>query len=119
MSIAAAHYDKFKEQAVREGRVFTFTSDGEYLVFPVNGEEVIPFWSSRTRMEKVQKEHPKYQQYQIKEMAIAEFLEWLPKLGKDGVRVGANWSGKRLTGYDVETKDLLAGLNYWIDKIKT
>lgn len=116
MTVAAAHYDKFKEQAVEDGRVFTFTADGDYLIFPVGRHEVIPFWSSRSRMEKVQAEHPKYLQYQIKEMALAEFVDWLPNLASDGVRVGTNWSGKRLTGYDVETSDLLAGLRYWLGK---
>ena len=31
MSLAAAQYDKFKEQVVNEGRVFTFTDKGELL----------------------------------------------------------------------------------------
>jgi hypothetical protein len=118
MSISAAHDDQFKAQTARDGRVYTFTADGEYLVFPVNGNEVIPFWSSRSRIEKLQEDHPKYEPYQIKEMPLSEFMEWLPNLGKDGIRIGTNWSGKRLTGYDVETKDLAAGMKYWIDRLK-
>jgi hypothetical protein len=116
VTLAAAHYDKFKEQIVAEGVVFTFVESYEYLVLQVDGHEVIPFWSSRSRMEKVQAEHPKYRGFDIKEMHLTEFVDWLPKLGEGGIRIGTNWSGKRLTGYDVEAKDLLAGLQYWIDK---
>jgi hypothetical protein len=119
MSVAAAHYAKFKEQAVQEGFVYTFTEAGEYLVFPVGGAEVIPFWSSRSRLEKVSKDHPKYLKYQVKELALADFLRWLPDLGRDGIHIGTNWSGKRLTGYDVEVADLSAGLQYWLDKLKS
>lgn len=116
MTIAAAHYDKFKEQVAAEGVVFTFVESDEYLVFPIHGQEIIPFWSSRSRMAKVQAEHPKYRKFAIKEIPLTEFLEWLPKLGAAGIGIGVNWSGKRLTGYDVAVKDLLAGLQYWLDR---
>lgn len=68
MSVAAAQYDQFKRQAVQEGRVFTFTEAGEYLVFPVSEHEVIPFWSSRSRIEKIQGEHPKYAGFAIQQL---------------------------------------------------
>lgn len=116
MTVAAAQYAQFKERAVREGLVFTFTDADAYLVFPVRGYEVIPFWSSRARLEKIQEKHPQYRRYKITEMNLAEFLDWLEKRERDGIRVGTNWSGIRLIGYDVEPKDLLLGLQYWIDK---
>lgn len=118
VSLAAAHYDTFKEQVVADGVVFTFVDAGEYLVFPVNGRQVIPFWSSRSRMTKVQAAHPKYRTFAIKELPLEEFIDWLPRLGADGIGIGANWSGKRLTGYDVAANDLLAGLQYWLERRK-
>ena len=36
MSVAAAQLSRFKEQVVRGGTVFTFTDNGEYLVYPVD-----------------------------------------------------------------------------------
>ena len=116
MSIAAAQYAKFLEQAVSEGRVFTFTQSDEYLVFRVHDREVIPFWSSRSRMEKTQEEHTKYQKYLIAEMKLDEFTNWLPKLGEDRISIGVNWSGKKLTGYDIEAGSLLEGLRHQITK---
>src|SRR5262249_40574128 len=45
MSVAGLQYDKFKRQVVQDRKVFTFTTDGEYLVFRVHDHDVIPFWS--------------------------------------------------------------------------
>jgi hypothetical protein len=118
VSIAAAQYDRFKEQCARESHVFTFTDGDEYLVFKIGGHEVVPFWSSRSRLTRIRKGHPKYQKYLLKEMPLEEFFNWLPTLQKEGVRIGTNWSGRRLVGYDVEAKDLLSGLKYWMDKTK-
>ena len=116
MGTAALQYDKFKQQVAEEGKVFTFTSEGEYLVFPVRGKEVSPFWSSRRRMVTVQKSHQQYQRYEITEMGRDEFIQWFPQLAKEGIHIGTNWSGKRLVGYDVSTQDLQAGIEYWMNR---
>jgi hypothetical protein len=116
MSVAAAQYAKFREQVAADGKVYTFTEDGEYLVYPVHGREVIPFWSSRSRLEKIQERVPKYQRYDFREMPLPEFLRWLPELGEQNIHIGVNWSGERLTGYDVSVKDLLAALEYEMNR---
>jgi hypothetical protein len=41
----------------------------------------------------------------------------LDKLERDDVSVGVNWSGARLTGYNVKAADLRAGIAWWIDKL--
>src|SRR6516165_486887 len=92
MSIAAPQYDKFKRQVVEDGKVFTFTSGGEFLVFKVRDHEVVPFWSSRSRLTTIQKAFPKYQPYDITEMKLDEFVRWLPDLEDEGICVGTNWS---------------------------
>lgn len=116
MSVAAAQYDKFKQQIVSEQQVWTFTEDGDYLVFPVREGETVPFWSSQSRLTKVCEYHPKYSRYQQVSLPLAKFLELLPRLQEDKVCIGANWSGERLVGYDVSAESLLAGLQYYIDK---
>jgi hypothetical protein len=113
VSIAAPHYDRFKEQAVADGAVYTFTENGEFLVFLIGAHEVIPFWSSCSRMQRVQALHAKYRKYEVREMPISEFLAWLPTLEAKGIHIGANWSGKRLVGYNVGVSELLPGLEYW------
>lgn len=103
----------------KEGKVFTFTEQGDYLMFPVGEQEVIPFWSSHSRMEAVQKMHPKYVQFEISEMSLDEFMKWLPELEKDGIHIGVNWAGKRLIGYDVAAPQLQAGIEYWLNREPT
>ena len=117
MSIAAAQASQFYEQVVKEGRVFT-VDDGEgYLVFPVDGTETVPFWSSRSRVVKIQQTHAKYSNWEISEEPLPEFLEkTLPLFEKEGIRIGVNWSGKRLTGYNLSAPDLRRNLQPWIDK---
>ena len=116
MSVAAAQYDKFKEQVVNEGRVFTFTDNGELLVYPARGGETVPFWSSRSRLETIQRRLPKYRQWQIAELSFQQFWQRLAQLERENVQVGANWSGANLTGYNVPIAQLREGLLYYIDK---
>src|SRR5690242_6780935 len=117
MSIAAAQYDKFREQVVAEGRVFTFTDGGELLVYPVRTGETVPFWSSRSRLETIQRRLPKYQQWAITELSFAEFWQRLAQLERERIQVGVNWSGAKLTGYNVSVAQLRRDLSYWLDRL--
>ena len=116
MSAASLLYNQFKQEVVQEGKVFTFTKAGEYLVHPLDKREAIPFWSSRARMEKTQKSLQKYRGYKIAEMSLTEFLDWLPELDGEGIQIGANWSGTPLSGYDVSVPNLLAGLRHLLSR---
>jgi hypothetical protein len=107
MSVAAAQASAFYEQVVAAGSVFTFVEDGSYLVFPVNGKDVVPFWSSRSRIETVQRAHPRYAAYAISEESLKQFLEkTLDQLEEENINVGVNWSGERSTGYDISAADV-------------
>jgi len=77
MSIAAPQYDKFREQVATEERVFTFTDDGDFLVYPARGGDTVPFWSSRARLLTIQKRMPKYQAYTVTELSLADFFRQL------------------------------------------
>jgi hypothetical protein len=117
MSTSGAQYDKFREQVVTEERAFSFTDGGELLVYPIQAGETVPFWSSRSRLETIQKRLPKNRQWQITEFSLAEFWRRLDQLEREGVQVGVNWSGTQLTGHNVSVRDLRAGLKYWIDQL--
>lgn len=116
MSAASLQYNQFKTECVQEGKVYTFTKGGEYLVHPVQEREAIPFWSSRMRMEKTQQSSQKYKGYKISEMSLTDFIEWLPELGTENIQIGANWTGSPLAGYDVSVPDLLAGLKHLLSR---
>ncbi len=117
MSNAASNASAFYEQVVKDGSVFTVLDDDSFLVFLVRGTEVIPFWSSRYRVKKVQSSHPKYARFPISEIPLTEFLDkTLAQLEEENIHVGVNWSGKRLIGYDRSVADLKRNIGYWLDK---
>src|SRR6478672_11072461 len=115
MSIAAAQYDKFREQVVADERAFSFTDGGELLVYPV-ARETVPFWSSRSRLETIQERLPKYQQLQISEFSLLEFWRLLERLERQDISVGVNWSGAKLVGYNVSAQSLRASLRHVIER---
>jgi len=117
MSIAAPQYDKFREQVVADERAFTFTDRGELLVYPVRAGETVPFWSSRSRLETIQRRLPKYQQWQITEFTLQEFWRRLDQLEREGIQVGVNWSGAKLTGYNVSVQSLKAALRHSVETL--
>ncbi len=117
MSISAAQASKFYEQSVCDGKVFTLESPEGFLVFPIRDIEVIPFWSSRSRVETIQSTMPQYSSYTIHEEPFTEFYEeTLPWLEEQHIHIGVNWSGERLSGYDVAVSDLRTNLEYWMKK---
>jgi hypothetical protein len=116
MSIASAQYDKFKEEVVNNGRAFTFTVNDELPVYPVASGETVPFWSSRSRLELIQKRVPKYRQWLITELTFADFWKRLDQLDRENIHVGVNWSGARLAGYNVPVSNLKEGLRFYIEK---
>ena len=119
MTIASAQAQKFYEQVAREDSVFTFTHDGDFLVFPIRDIEVVPFWSSLSRMNKIRATHQKYASYSITRSTLDEFLtETLPMLQKEDLHVGVNWSGPRLVGYDISVADLKRNVEHALRAIR-
>ncbi len=118
MSQAASQASIFFEQVARERCAFTLLDEGNYIALPMSNGDVVPFWSSRSRVERVQGTHPKYASFGIDETPLDTFLtELLPRFDADGTRVGANWSGLRLTGFDYSVSDVRKNLEYWIQKL--
>ena len=111
MSIASVQAQKFYQQVTSERRVYTVTQDGEMLIFRAPDKRIMPFWSSRTRVERIQRLHPKYRAYECHEMTLESFLDvTLSHLEAEGVHVGINWSGPRLVGHDLPAADLRKNL---------
>ena len=72
----------------------------------------MPFWSSRSRVEKVIESFPAYRGFEPVEVAWSDFVvNWVPGLTRDGLVVGVNWSGPRVVGYDIEPEQLLKNVN--------
>lgn len=113
MSTAALQADAFYTDVVEHGAVFTLLEDEGFPVLRIDGSEVIPFWSSRVRAERVRKEHPKYERYEVDEITLSDFLaKTLQLLEAENIRVGVNWSGPRLTGYDLSAIEVRSNINH-------
>ena len=69
------------------------------------GERAVPFWSFRSRVERIIKTVPGYAGLEPDEVSWEESCsEWLPDLTKEGINVGVNLSGKRAAGSDIEAE---------------
>jgi ribosomal protein L24E len=117
MSNAAAQAAKFYDQVTSEETVFGLAEDGGFLVFRIRDTDVVPFWSSKSRVTAIQKRNPKYGKWTLTEEPLTEFIErTLTWLEKDNISIGLNWSGERLVGYDVSVPELRKSLEYRIKR---
>jgi hypothetical protein len=113
MKIAAVHFSSFAPQVSRERAAFTFTDGGELLVFQAEGRNVVPLWSSLSRLVRIQERNPLFRKYECLRMSLEDLLSCLTQLEAQEMRVGVNWAGKDLIGYDVEPEEMrtmLSGL---------
>ena len=71
----------------------------------------MPFWSLKSRAQKVVDTVPAYRGFEVEPVSLVDFRDaWLPDLESNGLLVGVNWSGKGASGYDLSPADVLAGL---------
>ena len=108
MSTSAAQAAAFYTEAVREGSVWGVRDDGGFpSPMTPAGYRAMPFWSLRTRAERVIGSVPAYREFFPVEVPLEAFRSrWLPGLERDGLRVGLNWSGEDATGYDLTAPEV-------------
>jgi Protein of unknown function (DUF2750) len=69
-----------------------------------DGVRAMPFWSLKSRAERVIETVPPYAGFEPVEIPLTDWRSrWLPDLADKGARIGLNWSGMRATGDDVES----------------
>ena len=103
MSASAAQYAAFYAEALQGGEVWT-VRDAKGYPAPetTTGSRAMPFWSKRSRAERIVATAPAYAGFEVVPVPLDAFRDrWLPGLERDGLLVGVNWSGERATGYDV------------------
>lgn len=75
----------------------------------------MPFWSSKSRVDRIIKNVPAYQNFEPVEVDLTEFYDhWLQELKSEKQLVGVNWSGKNAVGYDLDPEIFIK----WIDHIR-
>lgn len=118
MSTAAAQWAAFAREVAASGRVWAVRDEGGFPApMTSTGRRAMPFWSTRSRAERVIATVPAYGGFTPHEIAWAEFRdEWLVGAKERGELIGVNWSGPRATGYDIEPDDVRARVEYELGK---
>jgi len=112
MTTSGAQADAFFREVIDEGAVWAIR-DEQGFPAPVgtDGRRAMPFWSLRSRAEAVIASADAYRTFVPDRIALMAWRrEWLPGLSRDGLDVGLNWSGDRVTGYDVPADSVEARL---------
>ena len=86
VSKSAAQATAFYEEALREGSVWTIRDSAGYPA-PLNhdGGRAQPFWSLRSRAERILRQVPAYAGFVVEEIPLDPFRQrWLIGLERDG-----------------------------------
>ncbi|KAA1268702.1 DUF2750 domain-containing protein [Leptospira interrogans] len=113
MGQSSAQYHQFFIEIKKSEKIWTLRDEG---VFPspisVSGNRVMPFWSSKRRVQSIIKNVNTYSLFKPYEISYQDFINrWLPGLKNDHFLVGINWTGSKVTGYDLEPEEVLKHLN--------
>lgn len=95
--------DAFFDEVRRHGQVFGLADDAGFPApMTAAGHRAMPFWSRRSRAERVRSTVPAYRPLQVVALPVGVWRErWLTGLAADGLRVGLNWAGAQATGEDL------------------
>jgi hypothetical protein len=107
VTVSSAQADAFYTEVLAEGSVWTVRDTGGIPAPETPDGRAMPFWSKRSRVEAIIENVPAYSSFEIQEIPTPEWrLRWLPRLGRDGLRIGLNWSGVIATGFDRAPEDV-------------
>jgi hypothetical protein len=120
MSKSSLHADAFYKDVAKHLVIFGIKDDaGVPAPLGDNGKRSMPFWSSRSRAQKIVANVDAYLGFVIFEISWEVFrTKWLAGLEKDGLLVGVNWSGDKAVGYDVEPSTVKAAIEFQIKGAK-
>jgi len=116
MSISSIHAHKFYQEVAKMKKVWTIKDNGGFPA-PKNssGTRSQPFWSSKSRVEKIIQNVSAYNSFEPYEIDLDIFIErWLVGLQKDEILIGVKWSGERATGYDIDSKTVKEAIEHQI-----
>jgi hypothetical protein len=112
MSTSSAHASAFYREVLTNGRVWGIRDEAGFPAPKTDSGRSMPFWSSESRAKAIVANVEAYQQFRVVPLDLDEWrARWLPGLGRDGMLVGLNWSGDRVTGYDLAPMDVEQNLS--------
>ena len=112
MTQAASQAAAFYREVATLLIVWTLNDENGYPApMTRTGRRSMPFWSSKSRVEKIIATVPAYAGFNPIGFRWEDFLaEWVPELKDANLLVGANWSGIGALGYDLEPDDVVANV---------
>ena len=116
MSTAAIHAAAFYREVAR-ARTLWAIRDAHGFPAPAatEGQRAMPFWSSRRRALAVISTAAAYRGFEPVAISWQTFCErWVPGLVRDGLLAGVNWTGERVTGFDVDPRELQRNVEHYI-----
>jgi hypothetical protein len=108
MSVSAAQAAAFYKEIVKTGQVWAIRDAGG-IPAPLNGHglRAMPFWSLRSRAEKVIANVPAYRGFEPMAILLEEWrARWIDGLERDEILLGLNWSGTGATGFDFKPAEV-------------
>ena len=119
MGQSASQAAAFYREVASSGHLWTVEDDqGVPAPKKSDGTRSMPFWSSKSRAEKIIKTVPAYAIFRPLEFTWEEFKnDWAPDLKNRGTLAGVNWSGKGAVGYDLDPDDVISNVEYHRGKI--
>jgi len=120
MTQAGSQAWAFYRDVAKNRKVWTIRDDGGFPA-PKNGEDkrAQPFWSSRSRVQRIIETVPDYASFVPYEISWADFCQnWVPGLIQDGLLVGVNWSGSTALGFDMNPKQVQDSVEAEMEKEK-
>ena len=107
MTTSAAQADAFYREVLEHRVVWSIRDNDGFPAPQTSDGRAMPFWSLRSRAERIVNTVPAYQGFDVEAIPLDEWRSrWLPGLQRDGLRAGLNWSRPRATGYDLPAGDV-------------
>lgn len=95
MTTSAAPADAFYREVLEHGTVWTIRDTDGYAAPETPAGRVTPFWSLRSRAERVIAGVPAYAGFYVVPIPLDAWrTRWLSGLERNGLRAALNWSGE-------------------------
>jgi len=118
---AAAHVAVFCKDVAKNKNVWTIQlPDQNYIKWEnSDGSEVFPVWSTKSRVQKIISYEEEFDGAIPIKFTFEEFLsDWMPELLENSIRLGPNWAGENLMGWDMGAQEVIDRILLNIQKAK-
>lgn len=117
MSTSGAQSAAFFHDIARTRTVWWVRDDdGGPIPVATSGHLAFPYWSTKARAQRAAKLWGS--QFRAVSMPLDHWRSAaLPDLAREDLRVGINWSGPRLTGWDFTVSEVINRLNYALGEL--